>query len=69
MKLIKNWKKSWKFLSTQLSVVIAVLTVVGGYFQMVDSLAATGIFIMAVAVPLLRIVDQNINEDEDESIK
>ena len=57
-KLVIDWKESWKFWSTQLALVAAVLQAIGMYFQEFQATAGLATFILVLLVPVVRVLDQ-----------
>lgn len=63
VKLIKSWKKSWRYLSTQLAVLAALLQPLGMYFKEYENTADIGTFILLLLIPVVRILHQEVHDD------
>lgn len=60
VKLIENWKHSWKFMSVQLAAVLALLDIAYEYLPAVQSYLPEGwVKWIALAIIVARIVKQN----------
>lgn len=64
MKLINEWKESWKFTSSQLGIAISLLAAIAAYLDAVGLLWGLSFFITGLLIPLVRIIKQETKRNE-----